>query len=276
MSTPHLDCHVCRTPLPPEDLSLSHGMAFCRRCQTLIRLDRYRPPRYPVAAGGLRPQVELPAGWSIQWTAQELRIFYRWFSAYLLIVAIFAVFCLLWLGSLAVWYVAPILEIPVSVDDAHADYVREDDVYKDYYCKKVGYEEDDDYENNRFGKLLYIGGGLFLIYITLAGFLNTTVITVRQGYLTVVHVPLPWFQPPPLHTADIAQFFVRRQVVYAKGSMREIHSFYDVWAQLRQGREVQLIRYLGTPEQALFIEQELETFLGITDRPVPGEWERRS
>ncbi len=231
-----------------------------------------------MVTAGLRPQVELPKGWSIQWTAQELRIVYRWFSEYLPVVAVLAVFCLLWLGSLAMWYVAPILEIPVSVDDAHADYVREDDVYKDYYCKKVGYEKDDDHENNRFGTLLYIGGGLFLTYITLAGFLNATVITVRQGYLTVVHVPLPWFQPPPLHTADIAQFFVRRQVVvYTEGFiMREIHSVYEVWAQLRQGREVQLIRYLGTPEQALFIEQELEMFLGITDRPVPGEWERRS
>jgi len=29
------------------------------------------------------------------------------------------------------------------------------------------------------------------------------------------------------------------------------------------------------PEQAMFIEQELETFMGITDRPVPGELERR-
>jgi len=25
------------------------------------------------------------------------------------------------------------------------------------------------------------------------------------------------------------------------------------------------------PEQAMFIEQELETFMGITDRPMPGE-----
>jgi len=25
------------------------------------------------------------------------------------------------------------------------------------------------------------------------------------------------------------------------------------------------------PEQARFIEQELETFMGITDRPMPGE-----
>jgi hypothetical protein len=80
-----LDCHVCRTPLPPEDLSASHGIAFCRRCQTLIRLDRYQPPRYqsPMVTTGLRPQVELPKGWSIQWTAEELCIVYRWFSGYL-------------------------------------------------------------------------------------------------------------------------------------------------------------------------------------------------
>jgi hypothetical protein len=32
---------------------------------------------------------------------------------------------------------------------------------------------------------------------------------------------------------------------------------------------------LEAPEPALFIEQQLEMFLGITDRPVPGELERR-
>ena len=239
MSAPHLNCHVCRTPFPPEDLSQSQGIAFCRRCQTLIRLDRHQPgaPRHPVAAAGFRPQVALPVGWDIQPTTQELRIVYHWFSATSFLLLFL---CLFWFGFLVMW------------------------LTRAHQLPPAG-------PGLWFLSLLQIGIGLFLSYITLAGFLNTTTITVKQGHLTVVHAPLPWFQPPPLRTADITQLFVRRVSVGKQHSRREV---YSVWAQLRQGREVKLMYGLEAPEQALFVEQQLEAFLGITDRPVPGELER--
>ncbi len=243
MSTPHLDCHVCRTPLPPEDLSQSHGMAFCRRCQTLIRLDRYQPPRYqsPMVTTGLRPQVELPKGWSIQWTAEELCIAYRWFSLKKLLASTFCLFLFIW----SIWFILP------------ANVIR---------------HNPRDLVDTWLFLLVCLGFGLLSAYVTLANLLNTTTITVKQGCLTVVHAPLPWWHPPPLRTADITQLFVRRVIQESRyGS----HKFYEVWAQLRQGREVKLMYGLEAPEQALFIEQQLEMFLGITDRPVPGELERR-
>jgi len=142
------------------------------------------------------------------------------------VVAILAVLCLLWLGppvcgaSPPSWKSRFQLTMPMPTMFVKTRTIT---------VKKVGYEKDDDYENDWFGTLLYISGGLFLTYITLAGFLNATGHHRQTGVSDRVHVPLPWFQPPPLHTADIAQFFfVRRRVVYAKGSMREIHSFYDV------------------------------------------------
>jgi len=125
---------------------------------------------------------------------------------------------------------------------------------------------------NLWFAILFLGGiNLFLAYITLASFLNTTIITARHRYLTVVHTPLPWFHPPPLRIADITQLFVRRVI---QRSRYGLHKFYEVWAQLRQGREVKLMDGLKTPEQALFVEQQLEVFLGITDHPVPGELDR--
>jgi len=125
---------------------------------------------------------------------------------------------------------------------------------------------------NRSLLLLLVGLCLFCLYVPLREFLNSTVITVERGCLTVVHTPLPGFRPPPLHIADITQFFVQREVYYLRGSKREV---YRLWVQLRQGWEVCLMGGLEAPEPALFIEQQLEMFLGITDRPVPGELERR-
>ncbi len=239
MSTPHLNCHVCCTPFPPEDLSQSQGIAFCRRCQALIRLEQCQPgaSRYPFASALVRPQVTLPRGCSIQWTPQELRILCRWFSRDSFIV----LFVSLFFGSILVlWCVETDQQFPAN-------------------------------PGLLFLKLLQVGGILLLVYLVLASFLNTTIITARHGYLTMVHTPLPWFRPPPpLHTSGITQLFVRR-VRVRRSSLPEV---YGVWAQLRQGQEVGLIHGLETPEQALFVEQQLEAFLGITDHPVPDELER--
>lgn len=236
-----LACPACHTPLPPEDLSQSQGITFCRRCQTLIRLDTHRPEtqRHLVAFGTSRTQVALPAGWMIEPTAQGLRLTYRWFSQTSLVLALF---CLLWGGCLVVWYnqatklasgtsgVLPLINIGIGL------------------CV-----------------------WLFLVYVTLASFLNTTTITVEQGSLTVVHAPLFWPRPPRLRTTDIAQLFVRRVMVGRRHSRRPV---YSVWAQLRRGQEIKLLNGLEAPDQALFVEQQLEAFLGIPDRPVPGEMER--
>jgi hypothetical protein len=45
-----------------------------------------------------------------------------------------------------------------------------------------------------------------------------------------------------------------------------------VSALLRDGRERKIMSGLDSPEEALFVESEIEKYLGITDRPVAGEY----
>jgi hypothetical protein len=40
---------------------------------------------------------------------------------------------------------------------------------------------------------------------------------------------------------------------------------------VRDGTDVKLIGGLEKPEQAVYIEQQIESFLGIVDHPVQGE-----
>ena len=46
---------------------------------------------------------------------------------------------------------------------------------------------------------------------------------------------------------------------------------YALSAILAGGKRVKLVSGLDQPEDALFLEQKIEGYLGITDRPVAGE-----
>ena len=49
---------------------------------------------------------------------------------------------------------------------------------------------------------------------------------------------------------------------------------YEVRASMADGRDKKLVSLFYALEQALIIEQEIESFLGIEDSPVGGEMDR--
>ena len=46
---------------------------------------------------------------------------------------------------------------------------------------------------------------------------------------------------------------------------------YGVYAQLKNGKDFKIIGGFKQKNKALFIEQEIEIFLGLKDQPVDGE-----
>jgi hypothetical protein len=117
----------------------------------------------------------------------------------------------------------------------------------------------------------YIMIGLFLAYITLAGFLNSTVIQVGRGSLQVRHIPLPWFGNRRLETVDIEQIYCKAIPHHRRSG---VHFTHEVHVARRKGDPVKLLIGLPDAAQALFLEQEIEHYLGIPDRPVRGELPR--
>ena len=116
--------------------------------------------------------------------------------------------------------------------------------------------------------VLHVGAGVWLTYFTLCGFVNRTRIVARSDVLTVRHQPLPWPGARTLPTAELSQLFtVERE---HRGKNGTSHT-YEVTARVSRGADVKLIAGLPDQEQALFIEQQLEAFLGIHDEPVVGE-----
>lgn len=115
--------------------------------------------------------------------------------------------------------------------------------------------------------LLHTGVGLFLIYLVLGMFLNTT--EIRAGRTLEVRIgPLPWKGNKTIAPEEVEQFYCLEKISHGKNGSS---ASYKVEAVLKGNRRETFVAGLQKPEEALFVEQRLEKHLGIRDVPVAGE-----
>ena len=108
-------------------------------------------------------------------------------------------------------------------------------------------------------------GTLFVLswdYNVMTAFVNSTVIRADAAGVGVKHGPLP-------SLFGLGRRVAREQVKQLFAA--KFGSLFAVKAQLVDGNEIDLVRPLVSAEQALFVEQQLEKSLGITDFAVDGE-----
>lgn len=105
-------------------------------------------------------------------------------------------------------------------------------------------------------------------YYTLTKLFNATTITVTHNLLTVKHGPLPTWGNKQLDPTQIKQLFSQRVVKKSKNSTTIT---YDVRMVTGHNQQKTLVSGLDTPEQALFLEEKIERYLGIRDKPITGE-----
>jgi hypothetical protein len=101
-------------------------------------------------------------------------------------------------------------------------------------------------------------------YAAAAYLVNRTVFEIYDGRLTVCHGPLPWVGARSLERGQIEQLCCRL-------FRSRYGTYYRLSAITVDGRQVRLLNDIGTRDQALYLEQQIEQRLGIVDRPVPGE-----
>ncbi len=179
-------------------------------------------------------QVGIPDRFEIQESGGTLRIEWRWPRIAALPIAIFTV---AWDGFLVSWYSGLLTQgtVPVTM---------------------------------LLFPVAHVAAGLVLPYLALACFLNYTYIEVGEGTLRVRHRPLPFPGKKTLSTGDVRQLFC----VERKGRRGSVT--YDVMAQLASGRETRLVPGFSTEREARFVEQRIESRLGLADRSVSGELPR--
>ncbi|WAC20649.1 hypothetical protein OVA24_04550 [Luteolibacter sp. SL250] len=189
----------------------------------------------PHLAGGrtiARPDVALPRGMKIEERMDGLTITRRWLDATAWFLLIFAVF---WNGFMIVWSV-------ISLSQGI-------------------------WAMSLFG-LLHTGVGLFLIYLVLAMFLNSTTVKVTYDAVETRSGPLPWKGNKTIPKHEVEQFYCTEKVQRTKNGSSVT---YDVHAVLKGNRREKLAQGIRHHDQALFIEQQLERHLGLQDVPVAGE-----
>jgi len=114
----------------------------------------------------------------------------------------------------------------------------------------------------------HLAVGVGLTYSTLAGFLNTTTIKIDRRVLTVQHDPMPWMGEIKTPIAQLEQFYCKEKRSSSKNGE---HFSYQLNAMLKDGRDLSLVSNLESPDIALFLEQQMESWLNIPDTDVAGE-----
>ena len=182
-----------------------------------------------------RPKVAAPPRFSVDTFGSELEISRSWFSPGVFFLVFF---CVIWDGFLVFWY-------------------------------SIAFTQDDVPWIMILFPTLHLAVGVGLTYFVLCCFVNRTRIKVSMGQLTVRHGPLPWPGNYTLNSAEVEQLYCQSKFHNSKNGGRYT---YEVHAVLLDGTKQKLVSGLDDPDQAIFIEQQLEDHLRIEDRRVPGEY----
>jgi hypothetical protein len=118
-------------------------------------------------------------------------------------------------------------------------------------------------------ELLFAAVAIVLTYGTLTRWVNRTRIIVDRETVTVRHGPLPWLGNKKLEASTCRQFYRNEVEHRGKGGPTRT---YEVCALTRDGRIVKLLDGLSglTSDQAFFIAQQLEEYLGLRGSPAEG------
>lgn len=181
-----------------------------------------------------RPPAPLPARFRLDDEGRQVSVSWRWFTPKLFFLAFF---CAAWDSFLVFWY--------------HMAFATGAP-----WIMKVF-------------PVAHLAVGAGLTYATLAGFWNRTTVAVSPEGVSVRHAPLPWAGNRTLPAAEIAQVYCQEE---AGGDAST--GGCSVNAVTRDGRKVRILSGLEEGDQALFLEQLIESRLGIEDRPVAGELRR--
>lgn len=118
---------------------------------------------------------------------------------------------------------------------------------------------------------------LLILYYAAVRAFNRNRLRVDGARLELDRGPLPWPGGKRVPRAEIAQVFARETLSRVHGQddgrrQVQVRRRYRVAAMTPDGRRLRLVGGLDTPDQALWLEQEIERTLGIDDRAVAGAY----
>jgi hypothetical protein len=180
-----------------------------------------------------RPEIGLPKGFTTAQHGGDLVITRRWYSPAVFFLLFFAIF---WNGFMIVWHV-------ISLTQGA------------WFMSLFG--------------LIHTAVGVGIAYFVAASFLNSTVVQAGPSGIGIRHGPLPWRGNKTLPRDQISQLFCQEMVNRGKNGTSVI---YQLVAVLPGNKRDTLIKNITDPEQAIYLEQQIEGHLRIKDTRVAGEF----
>lgn len=231
-----LNCKSCGKAIPAQDVNIDKAIAKCQACHAVFSfLDH-------VGGGivGPRPQVEMPKRFRVENWGPELSITRPWYTH---VVWFLLVFCIFWDGFLVMWYSIGIGAM-LTGEGGGMGWVM------------------------LVFPVLHVAVGLGLTYLVICMFLNTTVIKVSMGELTIRNGPVPCGGNHQIRTSDLKQLYCTETINRTKNGC---NTTYNVLALTNTGNKIKLLAGLDQLDQGLFIEQQIEQHLRIPDERVAEE-----
>ncbi len=116
--------------------------------------------------------------------------------------------------------------------------------------------------------IVHVAVGVGLTYSTLAGFINRTTLRLDGQKFIVQYDPLPWYGEVKVPVDELDQLYCKESHTSSDSGS---HYSYQLCALLKDGRKLDLVKNLESPDLAAYLEQQIETWLRIPDREVAGE-----
>lgn len=262
-------CPSCHRVIPPEDVNIQSAIAKCSACSEVFSFAQQmpvQPAAMPPGAppSGVQPQsiqvtpalggmlgqfvqsmvgnanamvktdVGLPTGFTMNTEYTDLVITRRWFSCGIIPLI---PFCIIWDGFIAFFYSM----IGLGVAQGKIPWFI------------------------LLFPSLHAAVGVYLTYTLLTGLFNRSEFRVNARTLAVKHYPFWWPGARTIDVSTIDQLYC--DIVYGNRGSRS----YKLGVQLKDGSRIDLVKNLNQPNEARYLEQEIEKRLGIADRIVPGE-----
>jgi hypothetical protein len=227
-----LACPNCSAAIPPERINMQEMAAACPECAHVFRFASLLPEALPQIAKPKLP-VTLPKGFEVRRELSALYVEIPWRAVRR--KWFITIFAILW-GL----FMIPFVAMAVS-------------------------------ENSGIGALisLHLAAAVGLTFYVLALWLNTTKIRADNVGVEIRNTPIPIpFMPRRLAipATQISQLYVEEYV--ASYSNRRPNIAFALRCKLKNGKHIQLVPGFTDASGALYLEQEIEKFLKITDRPA--------
>ncbi|MFV9503033.1 MAG: hypothetical protein AB4911_00565 [Oscillochloridaceae bacterium umkhey_bin13] len=228
-----ISCRRCGVRIPAVDVNLHTMAAKCQACHAVFSIADQFGSTSTLASAAVAPRdLPMPERFVVEYPAGALQISWRWFTPAALGLLLFAVF---WNG-----FVCFGVAMALAAGEGAAVLFAS----------------------------IHILAGIGVGYASLTMLFNRTTIEVTHGALTINHGPLPVTGYRHLPREQLRQLY---GVEATRRSNKRTVIVYHLQALSNDDKQITLIDGLESAQQVLYLEQEIERFLGIRDEPIKGE-----